>query len=86
MGLVGERPVPGFIREAQRRAAAAAKANPTGISQAPSTRAAATLVRNGWDYEDRMGKRVWSHEEVFGGAWYSEEMAVKINDERKGSR
>lgn len=78
-------PVPGFIREAQKRAAAAAKANPTEISQDPSTRTAATLVRAGWDYEDRLGKRIWRHEEVHGGCWYGEETAMRINDERKGS-
>ena len=77
-------PLPGFIRDAQRRAAAA-KARPTETPQAASTRTAATLVRAGWDYEDRLGKRIWSHAEVHGGAFYSEDMAVKINDERKGS-
>ena len=48
------------------------------------TRDAARLDLLGWDYKDRLGKRIWSHEEISGGHWYSEEMAVKLNDERKG--
>ena len=80
-----ETPIPGFIRNAQKRAAAAAKARPTETPQAPSARTAATLVKDGWDYEDRLGRRIWSHEEVNGGAFYGEDMAVRINDERKGS-
>jgi hypothetical protein len=76
--------MPGFIREAQRRAAAAS-AKTTEIAQAPSTRAMTTLVRAGWDFEERLGKRIWSHEGVSGGSYYSEEMATKLNDERKGS-
>ncbi|QIN79623.1 hypothetical protein GBA65_15055 [Rubrobacter marinus] len=44
------------------------------------------LVRDGWDYQIRCGKLIYRHEEVFGGAWYGAEMAMRINDERKGSR
>ena len=75
-------PVPGFIRDAQRRAAAAAKT--TEITQAPSMRTATTLVRAGWDFKERCGKRIWSHEEITRGFWVSEEIAIHRNDERKG--
>ena len=49
------------------------------------TRDAARLDLLGWEHRVRLGKRIWSHEEVDGGAFYSEDMAVRINDERKGS-
>ena len=49
------------------------------------TRGATRLELLGWDHKVRMGQRIWSHEEVNGGHWYSEETAVKLNDERKGS-
>ena len=78
MGVVGETPVPGFIRDAQRRAAAAIRPSNTS-----PTRTMTALVRAGWDYKERSGKRIWSHEEVNGGHWYSEETAVQVNDERK---
>ena len=43
MGVVGEAPVPGFIRDAQRRAAAAASTTPN-----PSDLLAKRLRREGW--------------------------------------
>ena len=73
-------PVPGFIRDAQRRAAAAAR------PPKPSpTRTMSALVRDGWDFKERSGKRIWSHEGITGGDWFSEEMAAQLNDESKGS-
>jgi hypothetical protein len=42
------------------------------------------LVRDGWDYRERCGVRVWSHEKVNGGFFYCEEMAMRLNGERKG--
>ena len=90
MGVVGETPVPGFIRDAQKRAAAAAK--PTEIAQAPSTRAMTSLVMAGWDYEVRMGQRIWKKDDPDrqGGfwGWYGEEVAVEMQrrfDEREES-
>ena len=75
-------PTPGFIRDAQRRAAAASK--PVEISEAPTRRAMTRLIRAGWDFKERMGLRIWSHEEVTRGFWVSEEIAIHRNDERKG--
>ncbi len=84
MGLVGDgtAPVPGFIRDTQRRAARAAK--PVEISEAPTRRAMTRLVRAGWDFKERCGKRIWSHETITGGFWVSEEIAIHRNDKRKG--
>jgi hypothetical protein len=76
--------MPGFIREVHRRAKAAKATAPT-TPQASSIGTAARLVRAGWDYRERCGVRIWSHEGVNGGHFYSEEMAMQLNDDRKGS-
>jgi hypothetical protein len=74
-------PTPGFIRDAQRRAAAASQAK---SPRALSPRTVAKLVRVGWDFKERLGRRIWSHAETTKGNWVSEKMAMKLNEERKG--
>lgn len=85
---MSEAPVPGFIREAQRRAAAATK--PTEIAEAPSTRNMTKLVRAGWDFETRNGIRIWRKpdEKAAGGylGWCQEDVAVGIQSRIDESR
>lgn len=48
------------------------------------TRDATRLDLLGWEHRVRIGRRIWSHQKVNGGHYYSEEMAVRINNGRQG--
>ena len=76
------RRIPAHLRLAEESAPTA----PVGKAGPKWTREAARLDILGWDYQVRMGQRIWCHEEVNGGHWYREETAVQLNElKREGS-